>query len=54
MYFQKKAKGQELLDKVCESINLLEKDYFSLSYHDNEENKVRIDTRKGMPFLIYY
>jgi len=42
----KKAKGQELLDKVCESINLLEKDYFALSYFDNEENKYWLNNDK--------
>jgi len=33
---QKKSKGQELLDKVCEHLNLLEKDYFCCSYRDND------------------
>ena len=31
----KKAKGMDLVDKVCEHLNLLEKDYFSVSYLDN-------------------
>ena len=39
---QKKAKGKELCDLVCESINLLERDYFALSYTDTEDNKVSI------------
>lgn len=37
---QKGAKGQELVDKVCEHINLLEKDYFSCSFRDNANVKV--------------
>lgn len=37
---QKGAKGQELVDKVCEHINLLEKDYFSCSFRDNANIKV--------------
>ena len=32
---QKKAKGVDLVEKVCESLNLLEKDYYSVSYLDN-------------------
>lgn len=37
---QKRAKGQYLFFKVCEHLNLLEKDYFGLSYIDNHEQKV--------------
>uniref|UniRef100_A0A8C7DHE8 Erythrocyte membrane protein band 4.1 like 2 n=1 Tax=Oncorhynchus kisutch TaxID=8019 RepID=A0A8C7DHE8_ONCKI len=32
---EKRAKGQYLFFKVCEALNLLEKDYFGLSYKDN-------------------
>uniref|UniRef100_A0A3P9AGA3 FERM domain-containing protein n=1 Tax=Esox lucius TaxID=8010 RepID=A0A3P9AGA3_ESOLU len=32
---EKRAKGQYLFYKVCEALNLLEKDYFGLSYRDN-------------------
>ncbi|ELT88323.1 hypothetical protein CAPTEDRAFT_148023 [Capitella teleta] len=31
----KKAKGSDLVDKVGENLNLMEKDYFSVSYMDN-------------------
>jgi erythrocyte membrane protein band 4.1 len=31
----KKAKGDYLVDKVCEHLNLMEKDYFSVSFLDN-------------------
>ena len=34
---QRKSKGQELLDKVCEHLNLLEKDYFGLTYEDRHD-----------------
>jgi len=39
--FDRNAKGQDLLDKVAEYLNLLEKDYFSLSYKETvrAENK---------------
>lgn len=35
----KKATGQVLLDKICESVNLLEKDYFCCSYKVNADVK---------------
>lgn len=37
---QKRAKGQYLFFKVCEHLNLLEKDYFGLTYKDNHDEKV--------------
>lgn len=40
--FQKRAKGQYLFFKVCEHLNLLEKDYFGLTYKDNHDQKVCI------------
>ncbi|KAH0622300.1 hypothetical protein JD844_024481 [Phrynosoma platyrhinos] len=36
---EKKAKGQVLFDKVCEHLNLLEKDYFGLLFQDNSDQK---------------
>lgn len=38
--FQKRACGLQLLEKVCEHINLLERDYFALSFRDSDNNKV--------------
>jgi len=29
---QKQATGQQLIDKICEKLNLLEKEYFSCTY----------------------
>ena len=42
MFFtvQKNANGQALVDKVCQHISLLEKDYFSLTFRDNTDSKV--------------
>lgn len=37
---QKRAKGQFLFDKVCDHLNLLEKDYFGITYRDVENQKV--------------
>ena len=37
---QKKTLGQELMNKVFEHLNLLERDYFSLSYRDGNDVKV--------------
>ncbi|KAF2974339.1 hypothetical protein EK904_009899 [Melospiza melodia maxima] len=39
----KRAKGQVLFDKVCEHLNLLEKDYFGLLFYENSEQKPPID-----------
>ena len=38
--FQKDTVGQYVLDKVCESLNLVEKDYFGLRYVDAEKQRV--------------
>ncbi|KAL1501540.1 hypothetical protein ABEB36_006843 [Hypothenemus hampei] len=43
----RKAKGRDLLDKVCEAINLIEKDYFGLVYADRYDarNWLELDKR---------
>ncbi|XP_016889202.1 band 4.1-like protein 2 isoform X5 [Cynoglossus semilaevis] len=43
---EKRAKGQYLFFKVCEHLNLLEKDYFGLTYKDNHEQKCWLDPMK--------
>ncbi|XP_049641119.1 band 4.1-like protein 2 isoform X6 [Suncus etruscus] len=43
---EKHAKGQVLFDKVCEHLNLLEKDYFGLSIQENSEKKNWLDPAK--------
>uniref|UniRef100_A0A3B4YY13 Erythrocyte membrane protein band 4.1 like 2 n=1 Tax=Seriola lalandi dorsalis TaxID=1841481 RepID=A0A3B4YY13_SERLL len=37
---EKRAKGQYLFFKVCEHLNLMEKDYFGLIYKDSHEQKI--------------
>ena len=37
---QKNAKGQVLFDKICEKIELAEKDYFGLRYIDEKDGQV--------------
>ncbi|XP_073193407.1 band 4.1-like protein 2 isoform X5 [Lepidochelys kempii] len=43
---EKRAKGQVLFDKVCEQLNLLEKDYFGLLLQDNSDQKNWLDSSK--------
>uniref|UniRef100_A0A667ZYY5 Erythrocyte membrane protein band 4.1 like 2 n=1 Tax=Myripristis murdjan TaxID=586833 RepID=A0A667ZYY5_9TELE len=43
---EKRAKGQYLFFKVCEHLNLLEKDYFGLTYKDNHEQRCWLDPTK--------
>ncbi|XP_077208839.1 band 4.1-like protein 3 isoform X18 [Paroedura picta] len=43
---EKRSKGQVLFDKVCEHLNLLEKDYFGLTYRDMENQKNWLDPSK--------
>ncbi|XP_061234356.1 band 4.1-like protein 2 isoform X5 [Neopsephotus bourkii] len=43
---EKRAKGQVLFDKVCEHLNLLEKDYFGLLFYENSEQKNWLDSAK--------
>ncbi|XP_041510275.1 band 4.1-like protein 2 isoform X13 [Microtus oregoni] len=42
---EKRAKGQVLFDKVCEHLNLLEKDYFGLLFPENAEHKMTTSWR---------
>uniref|UniRef100_A0A2K6RCN7 Erythrocyte membrane protein band 4.1 like 3 n=1 Tax=Rhinopithecus roxellana TaxID=61622 RepID=A0A2K6RCN7_RHIRO len=44
--FDKRSRGQVLFDKVCEHLNLLEKDYFGLTYRDAENQKNWLDPAK--------
>ncbi|XP_062042742.1 band 4.1-like protein 2 isoform X4 [Lepus europaeus] len=43
---EKRVKGQVLFDKVCEHLNLLEKDYFGLLFQENPEQKNWLDPAK--------
>ncbi|XP_029467619.1 band 4.1-like protein 1 isoform X1 [Rhinatrema bivittatum] len=43
---EKHAKGQVLFDTVCEHLNLLEKDYFGLTFSDSDSQKNWLDPSK--------
>ncbi|XP_058647473.1 band 4.1-like protein 1 isoform X4 [Onychostoma macrolepis] len=43
---EKLCKGQVLLDLVCEHLNLLEKDYFGLTFSDSDSQKNWLDLSK--------
>ncbi|XP_026121005.1 band 4.1-like protein 1 isoform X6 [Carassius auratus] len=43
---EKQCKGQVLLDLVCEHLNLLEKDYFGLTFSDSDSQKNWLDLSK--------
>ncbi|XP_048452941.1 band 4.1-like protein 2 isoform X8 [Rhincodon typus] len=45
---EKRAKGQVLFDKVCEQINLLERDYFGLTFRDAADEKNWLDPAKDI------
>ncbi|XP_056220722.1 protein 4.1-like isoform X10 [Seriola aureovittata] len=45
---EKRARGLQLFEKVCEHINLLERDYFALSFRDADNNKNWLDPSKEM------
>ncbi|XP_069382837.1 band 4.1-like protein 1 isoform X2 [Paralichthys olivaceus] len=43
---EKFARGQTLLDMVCGHLNLLERDYFGLTFHDTDNSKNWLDPSK--------
>ncbi|XP_036375015.1 band 4.1-like protein 3 isoform X8 [Megalops cyprinoides] len=45
---EKRARGQVLFDKVCEQLNLLEKDYFGITFRDMENQKNWLDPAKEL------
>ncbi|XP_072355295.1 band 4.1-like protein 2 isoform X23 [Scyliorhinus torazame] len=45
---EKRAKGQILFDMVCEQINLLERDYFGLTFRDATDEKNWLDPSKEL------
>lgn len=50
--FQRKIRGHELLSKVCENLNLVEKDYFGLLYEDRGDPRAWIDLDKRVSKLV--
>uniref|UniRef100_A0A1E1X4V3 Moesin/ezrin/radixin homolog 1 n=1 Tax=Amblyomma aureolatum TaxID=187763 RepID=A0A1E1X4V3_9ACAR len=44
----RKARGEQLFDRVCEYLNLLERDYFGLTYRDHEDQRNWINLEKSL------
>jgi len=44
VYVQKDTSGQELMNDVCEQLDLVEKDYFGLRYVDIEKQRVSLQS----------
>ena len=36
---QKSAKGQDLIDRICEQVDLIEKDYYGLIFIDQDNTR---------------
>ncbi|XP_070555209.1 protein 4.1-like isoform X9 [Ptychodera flava] len=45
---EKKSKGQALFDKIAENLNIMEKDYFGITYRDAADQKYWLDPVKDM------
>nr|XP_019963034.1 PREDICTED: band 4.1-like protein 3 isoform X5 [Paralichthys olivaceus] len=45
---EKRARGQVLFDKVCDHLNLLERDYFGITHKDVENQKNWLDPSKEL------
>ncbi|XP_028327803.1 band 4.1-like protein 3b isoform X10 [Gouania willdenowi] len=45
---EKRSKGHVLFDKVCDHLNLLEKDYFGITHRDVENQKSWLDPSKEL------
>ena len=43
---KRRTKGIDLLEKVCDHINLVERDYFGLTYRDHED--IRVSASSGL------
>ncbi|KAL2773012.1 protein 4.1 isoform 6 [Daubentonia madagascariensis] len=50
---EKHAKGQDLLKRVCEHLNLLEEDYFGLAIWDNSTSKTWLDSAKEIKKQVH-
>ncbi|KAJ0171263.1 hypothetical protein K1T71_012813 [Dendrolimus kikuchii] len=48
----RKIRGHELLAKVCDNLNLVEKDYFGLLYEDRGDPRVWIDLEKRVSKML--
>ncbi|XP_069080272.1 protein 4.1 isoform X9 [Pleurodeles waltl] len=50
---EKHAKGQDLMKKVCDHLNLMEEDYFGLAIWESESTKVWLDAAKEIKKQIH-
>ncbi|XP_043848648.1 protein 4.1 isoform X5 [Dromiciops gliroides] len=50
---EKHAKGQDLIKKVCEHLNLLEEDYFGLAIWENATSKTWLDSAKEIKKQVH-
>ncbi|CAD5111921.1 DgyrCDS1181 [Dimorphilus gyrociliatus] len=57
----KNAKGEDLLEKVCSHLNLVERDYFGLSFNDTQSVKMWLNNEKkiakqmrGVPWVFNF
>ncbi|XP_039298961.1 band 4.1-like protein 1 [Nilaparvata lugens] len=48
----RKAKGEDLFDSVCEHLNLLEKDYFSLTYATDQDPRSWLELDKRISKFV--
>ncbi|XP_023229683.1 protein 4.1-like [Centruroides sculpturatus] len=60
-HVERRAKGKEVFDQICDHLNLLEKDYFGLSYIDTDNcrswlnNEKRISKQvKNTPWVLQF
>lgn len=44
----RKATGEDVFDRVCEYVNLLERDYFGLTYRDAEDTRNWVNLEKNL------
>lgn len=49
---QRKCKGYELMEEICSQINLLEKDYFGLTYEDRYDKRNWLELDKNVNKFI--
>ncbi|XP_036601566.1 protein 4.1 isoform X3 [Trichosurus vulpecula] len=50
---EKHAKGQDLIKRVCEHLNLLEEDYFGLAIWENATSKTWLDSAKEIKKQVH-
>jgi len=48
-FFQKNSEGQQVFDLVCKHLDIIETDYFGLTFRDKTQKKVC----SPLTFLLY-